>query len=70
VGSNRKRPTKSVSAVDDEWPDVSRDGSTLDGVWDQAGVIAMSAKIVTEDPMTRITLTSNKPMRLHCNQGD
>jgi len=34
-----------------------RDGSTLDGAWDQAD-ITMSATIVVEDPKTRITLAS------------
>ena len=68
MGSNRKRLTTSVSALDDERPDASRDGSTLDGAWDQADVAAMSATIADEDPMTRITLASDNPMRLRCNR--
>jgi hypothetical protein len=67
VGSNRKRLTTAVSAFDDKEPDTSGVGSTLDGAWDHADVAAMSATIVDEDPMTRITLASDNPMRLLCN---
>ena len=70
MGSNRKRLTTSVSALDDERPDASRDGSTLDGAWDQTDVAAMSATIAPESPMTRITLASDNPMRLRCNRGE
>lgn len=70
AGSNRKRRTTSVSALDDERPDASRDGSTLDGAWDQADVAAMSATIADEDPMTRIILASDNPMRLRCNRRE
>ncbi len=68
MGSNRKRLTMAVSALDDKRPDASRNSSTLDGAWDQADVAAMSATIADEYPMTRITLASDNPMRLCCNQ--
>jgi len=48
-----------VSALDVKRPDASRDGSTLDGAWDQADVAAMSATIADEDPMTTAMHTFN-----------